>query len=114
VRAYPNSEGGGDNGQIMSAELRWRALAGVVVTGFVDSGQITINRDNNFAGASALNSYRLAGAGLGLSWQASRDTIVKSTVARRMGSNPNPTATGNDQDGTLVKTRWWLSATFSF
>lgn len=114
VRAYPNSEGGGDNGQIMSAELRLRALAGVVVTGFVDSGQITINRDNNFAGASALNRYRLAGAGLGLSWQASRDTIVKSTVARRMGSNPNPTATGNDQDGTLVKTRWWLSATFSF
>lgn len=114
VRAYPNSEGGGDHGHMISAELRWRALVGWVVTGFVDAGQITINRDNNFAGASALNSYRLAGTGLGLSWQASRDLIVKSSVAQRIGSNPNPTATGNDQDGTLVKTRWWLSATLSF
>ena len=114
VRAYPNSEGGGDNGHMLTAELRWRALPGWVITGFADAGQITINRDNNFAGASALNSYRLAGAGLGLSWQASRDLVLKSTVAQRIGSNPNPTATGNDQDGTLVKTRLWISATLSF
>ena len=114
VRAYPNSEGGGDNGQMITAELRWRASASVVLTGFVDAGQVTINRDNNFAGASALNSYRLAGTGLGLSWQAGRDLGIKSAVAQRIGRNPNPTATGNDQDGTLVKTRWWLSATLTF
>jgi hemolysin activation/secretion protein len=114
VRAYPNSEGGGDQGQMGSVELRWRAWPGWVLTGFVDAGQVTINRDNHFAGASTLNSYRLAGKGLGLSWQASRDLVVKSSGSQRIGSNPNPTATGNDQDGTLVKTRWWLAATLSF
>jgi hemolysin activation/secretion protein len=114
VRAYPNSEGGGDNGQMASIELRWRALPGLVVTGFVDAGRITINQDNNFVGASALNSYHLAGKGMALSWQASRDLILKSSVSQRIGRNPNPTATGNDQDGSLVKNRWWLSATLSF
>ena len=114
VRAYPNSEGGGDNGQMASIELRWRAIPGLVVTGFLDAGKVTINRDNNFVGASALNSYNLAGKGMALSWQASRDLILKSSVSHRIGKNPNPTATGNDQDGSLVKNRWWLSATLSF
>ncbi len=36
------------------------------------------------------------------------------TFARRDGDNPNPTAAGNDQDGSLKKNRFWLTASISF
>ena len=32
----------------------------------------------------------------------------------RIGDNPNPSATGSDQDGTLNRSRWWLSASIPF
>ena len=34
----------------------------------------------------------------------------RATWARRIGDNPNPAATGNDQDGSLVSNRFWLTA----
>jgi hypothetical protein len=39
---------------------------------------------------------------------------IKATVARRIGNNPNPTTTGNDQDGSMVKNRIWLNAAVPF
>jgi hypothetical protein len=39
---------------------------------------------------------------------------LKATWAHRLGDNPNPTATGNDQDGSLLKNRFWLVATLAF
>ncbi|MEI6802562.1 MAG: ShlB/FhaC/HecB family hemolysin secretion/activation protein [Burkholderiales bacterium] len=72
------------------------------------------NRDNGFAGAPALNDYALKGAGLALGWQAGNGGSVRATWARRMGDNPNPTATGNDQDGSLVTNRFWLAASLTF
>lgn len=32
----------------------------------------------------------------------------------RIGDNPNPSATGSDQDGTLNRSHWWLSASIPF
>ena len=31
-----------------------------------------------------------------------------------MGGNPNPTAAGNDQDGSLTDNRFWLTANLAF
>jgi hypothetical protein len=61
-----------------------------------------------------LNSYQLKGAGLALAWQGPRGTALKATWARRIGDNPNPTTAGNDQDGSLVRDRFWLEATLTF
>ena len=114
VRAYPASEAGGAEGRLVNLELRWRLPENFNVAGFYDYGRVTVNRDNSFAGAPALNDLSLKGAGLLLAWQSAGGLILKGTWARRIGSNPNPTPAGNDQDGSLIKNRWWLSASLAF
>ena len=114
VRAYPSSEAGGASGQLLSLELRYRLPQGFNLTGFYDSGSVTINHDNSFTGAPALNDYSLKGAGLTLAWQGTSGLSVKGTWARRIGDNPNPTTTGNDQDGSLITDRLWVTASLPF
>ncbi len=114
VRAYPASEGGGSEGQMLNLELRWRLPKGFNLTAFYDWGQVRVNRDNNFIGAPTLNEYCLKGAGLALGWQADSGLTATLTWARRLGENPNPNATGRDQDGSLVRNRLWASVMLPF
>lgn len=114
VRAYPANEGGGSSGQLVTAELRARLPHGTALSGFYDWGHVTVNHDNAFAGAALRNSYVLKGAGLTAGWQGENGVSVKATWARRIGDNPNATATGHDQDGTLIKNRIWLQASLPF
>lgn len=114
VRAYPNSEGAGAKGQLASLELRARLPQNFTLSTFYDCGHVTVNRNNDFIGASPLNAYTLQGAGLSAAWFASSGLNLKATWAQRIGHNPNPTATGNDQDGSLVKNRFWLTASLPF
>ncbi|HLO64199.1 MAG TPA: ShlB/FhaC/HecB family hemolysin secretion/activation protein, partial [Azonexus sp.] len=114
VRAYPASEVGGSEGKMLNMELRWRLPGGFTVIPFYDWGRVQVNRNNNFVGAPALNSLTLEGGGLALGWQADFGLSAKLTWARRMGVNPNPTATGMDQDGSLVRDRLWASVMLPF
>jgi len=114
LRAYPANEVGGAIGQLISVELRRRLPNGVTLSGFYDFGQVTVNRNNDFTGAPAANKLQLRGAGLALDWQASSAVNLKASWSHRIGDNPNPTATGTDQDGTLVLDRFWLNANFAF
>jgi len=114
VRAYPGGEGSGAKATLANLELHLQLPAGFQLTGFYDVGTVTLNAENNYSGASALNRYSLAGAGLSLAWKLKQGISIKSTWARRIGSNPNPTRTGNDQDGSLSTNRLWLTATLSF
>jgi hemolysin activation/secretion protein len=106
VRAYPSSEGGGDSGVLTNLELRWKLPEGFILTGFHDYGHVRSN--------DASMSYSLKGYGLSLGWQTPMGANLKATWARRLGTNPNPTITGQDQDGSLDKNRLWLSATLPF
>lgn len=106
VRAYPANEAGGASGNLINLELRWRLPQGVMVSGFYDHGRVR-NDDGT-------PSYSLKGAGLSAAWQASFGLNLKATWARRIGNNPNSTASGDDQDGSLTKNRVWLSASQSF
>jgi hemolysin activation/secretion protein len=114
VRAYPSNEASGALGQLLNLELRWRLPQGFNLASFYDYGQITINPDNNFAGAALLNDYSLKGAGLALDWQGTSGLNLKATWARRIGDNPNPSATGKDQDGSLTTDRLWVNASVRF
>ncbi len=114
VRAYPSSEGGGSEGLLVNLELRLKLPQGFNLVGFYDYGQVTVNRDNAFPGAPAANDIKLDGAGLSFAWQAISGFSLKAAVARRIGANPNPTPSGNDQDGSLIKNRWWLTATLPY
>ena len=114
VRAYASNEGGGSDGNLLNLELLWGLPQGLTLSGFYDHGMVQVNHSNDYTGALALNSYALKGAGLALAWQGPRGTALKATWARRIGDNPNPTATGKDQDGSLVRNRFWLEATLMF
>ncbi len=112
VRAYPASEGGGSEGQLLNLELRTRLLDNFNLTGFYDIGSVTVNQNNDITGAAALNNFSLKGVGVSLGWTSSFGLSLKATLARRLGSNPNAIA-GNDTDGSLVKNRFWLQATMA-
>lgn len=114
MRAYPASEAGGSNGQLLNLELRARLPLGVGLSGFYDWGHVTVNRNNDFAGAALINGYVLKGAGLGLAWSAPARLTLKAVWARRIGSHPSPNLNGSDQDGSLHKNRFWLQASLPF
>jgi hemolysin activation/secretion protein len=114
VRAYPASEGGGAEGQLLNLEIRRRLSDNIGLTGFYDWGNITVNAQNRFVGAPLLNHYSLQGVGATLSWQNLAGVSVKATLSHRLGNNPNPTLTGKDQDGTLYRNRLWLQAALPF
>ena len=109
VRAYPASEGGGAEGALLTLELRWRLPEGFNLTAFQDSGSVTVNRNNDYTGAASPKVIALRGSGLSLAGQSSSGLNLKLTWARRQGRNPNSTASGNDQDGSHVIDRLWLT-----
>ena len=112
MRAYPSSEGGGSDGQTFTAELRHRLNAQWSVMGFYDWGAIKVNHVNY--NATSPNAYHLAGYGASAVWHGSQNIDLKLTVAQRIGTNPAPSLTGTDSDGTKRTPRWWLNATWSF
>ncbi|MFP5414654.1 MAG: ShlB/FhaC/HecB family hemolysin secretion/activation protein [Gammaproteobacteria bacterium] len=105
VRAYPASEGSGVSGNTVNLEARWRLPAGFQASAFYDWGAVRNPGGRN---------YSLEGAGLGLAWQSDAGLQLRAQWAHRIGDNPNPTGTGKDQDGSLVKNRVWLQASLHF
>jgi len=117
VRAYPSSEGSGSEGYLVVAELRKYLPHNLTVSTFVDYGHVTqYARNQNALGnvISTLNDYDLKGYGVAMAWQGPYNTNVKAIYAHRIGSNPNPTANGNDQDGSKRYNVFWLSGGVSF
>jgi hemolysin activation/secretion protein len=121
VRAYPSSEGGGTEGQTVTAELRQKLNAKATVTGFYDYGHAKAFNDNNKVDGSGLNSgiapnsYALKGYGASVAWQPEKNIDIKATVAKRIGVSPIASAsTGMDGDGTKKINRVWVSASIAF
>ena len=114
VRAYPSSEGGGSEGHLLNLELHARLPHNFSLLGFYDGGRVRVNKNNDIAGAALLNDFSLHGAGLGLAWSGQRETSARLLWARRLGDNPNANAAGKDQDGTMVKDRFWLTLSQAF
>lgn len=106
VRAYPVNEGGGSRATLLNLELRGRLPAAVTLTGFYDWG-----RARQIAAGT---STTLKGYGVSVGWQPVKAVDLQATVARRHGRNPQATAAGTDQDGSLHRTRVWLQASVRF
>ena len=114
VRAYPNNEGGGSQGNLLSLELRYSPWQELQLAGFWDIGNVEVNKTNNFPGAAALNSGTLQGLGLSLSWQAPYNILINATWAIQVGSNPFANNVGLNQDGSSSNNRFWLNASIGF
>jgi hemolysin activation/secretion protein len=112
VRAFPVSELGGERGQLLSAEWRWRLEAAWTLTAFVDHGRVVALPATTSDQTTTLN---LRGYGLSATWQAPMGVVTKLTWSRRDGSNPKANVnTGADGDGTLKLNRLWLTANVAF
>ena len=95
-------------------ELRQALPQNVNAAAFYDYGHVQMNPNNNFAGASAINSYAMKGAGLSLGWKPAPNIDLKTIWAKRIGANPNPTAMGTYQDGTNGSSQFWFMASIAF
>jgi hemolysin activation/secretion protein len=125
VRAYPIEEGGGDEGQILNLEARWRAIqarerGGLDCTlfGFFDAGRIVLNKNMwpgwNTGNANLPNQYALKGLGLGIRFEVAQIAKIDLVAARKIGDNPGKSATGLDANGRSDKGRLWLVGTILF
>ena len=116
VRAYPGGETSGSEASVFTTEwqhdLEWNKQA-FKFSAFYDRGDVTKYKYDT----PTNNSYSLDGVGiwLGISvpnrWGQSQ---WRATWARRLGSNPGATSSGNDADGTYYLNRFWLSASQVF
>ncbi|NTU90689.1 MAG: ShlB/FhaC/HecB family hemolysin secretion/activation protein [Chlorobiaceae bacterium] len=117
VRAFPLGEGSGDEGLLLTVELR-RVLSGSLqLFSFYDYG--TIRRYANLtptieAGLATPNRYSLSGIGAGVLFMPLQNLSIKGTVATRVASNPAADIYGNDHDGTRREPRFWVEASYLF
>jgi hemolysin activation/secretion protein len=119
VRAYPANEAGGSSGHVFTLEVRRHLDQAATLSAFYDNGRIAQYRDDIGANGLPLtgdapNAYSLSGYGVSLGWYMPFGATVQATWSRRIGANPNPAATGADQDGSLLRNRFWLSASLNF
>ena len=119
VRAFPNSEAGGSAGVAATLELRRDWDAQWQTTLFYDYGRVSQFKVPSRAdGTSLLNSQSnelmLHGRGVSVTYRFASGAEAKATISRRVSPNPQPTASGFDNDGTLRLNRVWLSASFPF
>lgn len=115
IRAYPVIEGTGDDGWTATVESRHTLRPNLQLSAFYDHGWVKQSHDPAYTGSPPTNTGSFRGAGLGLSWSLPAGVSVKAIWARRIGANPfaNP-LNGKDQDGTLTKDRFWLTAIKAF
>jgi len=111
VRAYPVSELGGERGQVLTGEWRWRLPPDWVLAAFVDHGRVV---SLPTAPGDPIKRLSLRGHGLSASWQGPMGFNARLTWARRDGTHPQPTDSGTDSDGTRQLDRWWLTASLPF
>ncbi|NBW53237.1 MAG: hypothetical protein EBR39_04840 [Betaproteobacteria bacterium] len=113
MRAYPTSEGSGSSGYLASLELKRDLPMNFAITGFYDLGHAKQSKENHNATLGP-NSLTYKGFGAQLSWQGPYQSSFSGIIARRIGDNPNPTSTGDDQDGTKKTNVIWVNGAFVF
>ena len=114
VRAYPTGEGSGSDAQLIQLELRQQLESGINLAAFYDWGQVWLQHDPSYPGGPMHNRNTYKGFGASIGYTFEDGLNIKATWARKQGNNPNPTQTGNDQDGTRDRNRYWLQVTLPF
>jgi len=121
VRAFPTNEAGGSMGNLFSMEWQRQFLLQDnrwTVSGFMDYGDVTVNRNNSFnASTNPPNKYSLGGYGLwlGASVPSTQGISTFRLIwSHRAGKNTGANSNGADQDGTTVYNRFRFSINQAF
>ncbi len=112
VRAYPALEISGDDGLILTTELRYKLRRNWSIKGFYDFGQVT---QKSTLGASSA-THDIQGIGVGVDWEDPKRMITaRAVLAHRIGDNPlRDPVTGDDTDGSKNLYPVWLNLTKHF
>lgn len=107
VRAYPEGEGYGDQGYVLTLEARYqlpkfsdRMPGQVQLIGFVDTGKVKTNTDPWTSGP---NRRTLSGAGVGLTWMDTNNFSLRIYYAFKLGNGEALSAPDNSG-------RFWIQA----
>ena len=107
VRAYPQGEGGGDQGWLAQIELRY-AIGAFSPYVFYDAGRITFNaRPADLTVPPTTNQRSLAGAGVGARYQQGPWSLDAALAWRTVGGRPQ-------SDSRDRHPRLWLTAGYRF
>jgi hemolysin activation/secretion protein len=85
VRAYPQGEAPGDEGRLLTAELRWQFSEGWQAQAFYDDAEVTINERPFAPGA---NQRRLWGYGVGVTHTREPGWVLRAFAAWRGSAQP--------------------------
>lgn len=107
VRAYPQGEASGDQGQLGSVELRYTPpLSTLQWAGFLDAGHVRLDHEAyNSVGPQSRSLYALGGS---LLWAPRQDLGLKLMLATRVGTEPVQSEPDNS------RTRLWLQGLWRF
>lgn len=122
VRAYPVSEGSGDEGHLFTAELRYDipfmpVWAVTQLVGFYDAGRVKLHHDSwpgAVTNATGSNDYWLSGAGVGLNIGKDDLYSIRASYAHTIDDNDGRSITGENADGLSDHHRFWLQAVVWF
>lgn len=108
VRAYPQGEGVGDEGELLSAEWRHDFSSWLQGAVFYDAGSVRINRDP-FGPPGVANRRDVSGAGLGLYASLARVELKAAVAWRTSGGRPTSVPASAVTSPTI-----WLQANMGF
>jgi len=116
VRSYPANEGAGSSGYILNLEVRQELPYRTSVTGFYDFGyaKTYVDYASSIVTGSTRNSFNMQGYGVSLDWNGPYQTLLSGMFSKRIGNNPNPSASGADQNGGTHDYFFWLKGSVSF
>jgi len=122
VRAYPVGEGAGDEGHIVTAEMRYDlsfcpSWMSAQLVGFMDAGMVKLHKklwSGAIANAADSNRYSLSGWGMGVNIGRTSTYSLRMSYARAAGDNDGRNQDGTNADNQKDKGRFWLQGVFWF
>ncbi len=109
VRAYDTGAVSGDNGYLLSVEVRHdlsKRYGNWQLVGFADVGRVEVNEDR-WASATGKNKDTLSGVGVGVNWSNGKNLSAKVQLATSVGSHSELT---EDADKSVA----WVEFSISF
>src|SRR5690606_25125967 len=115
VRAFPELEGGGDEGWVANLEWLHTLSADWQFSVFYDLGSVRQHKRTwtgwNAGNPDLDNRYELQCRGVSGTWAAFSGLAMHATAATRFARNPGrDPVTGNDADGSRREPQLWISA----
>ena len=118
VRAYPSSEGSGDQAGVLNMEWRESINEKLTLNAFYDYGATRLNKYPVAGRQDTPNSYHLKGAGLGVMYMVKPGLTLTAMLAKPIGTNSGARLSEQgvrvENDSTHLNQRYWITMVATF